>query len=240
MSYRPHFTPDEWIAALNDEISMRWRVYPSLVRSGKMKQEESNRKIAVITDLRDALVHRHAKKSPPPKPPPNPPFSQPNLITMSKAPTSTADTVSSNLITSRVHLDEAMAQLQALHTQRNAEQAKLDKKLAAATAKHQDALNGFDADIHLYHSAIEEYALEQSESLLHGLKTKTIKLAAGELKFCQRPSLRPAGRQGRRSRRAATRRRPGRSRQGQRVDRQNEHRQTRPPAPSRVRSSNPP
>ena len=102
---------------------------------------------------------------------------------MSKAPTSTADTVSSKLITSRIHLDEAMAQLQALHNQRDAEQAKLDKKIATATAKHQDALNGFDADIHLYQTAIEEYALEESDSLLHGLKTKTVKLAAGQLKY---------------------------------------------------------
>lgn len=102
---------------------------------------------------------------------------------MSNTATATAQTVSANLITSRVHLDESLAQLQQLRTQRAAEQARLDRKIAKATAAHQDALNGFDADIHLYESAIEEYALEHADELLYGIKTKTVKLAAGDLKY---------------------------------------------------------
>ena len=62
MSYRPLFTPQQWIDELNSEIAMRWKVYPNLVRQGRMTESASDRKIGTLTDLRDALVERQRQK----------------------------------------------------------------------------------------------------------------------------------------------------------------------------------
>lgn len=62
MSYRPHFTPEQWITALDREIAMRERVYPNRVRKRKMSQRDADYEIAVLADLRDALKGKRDRK----------------------------------------------------------------------------------------------------------------------------------------------------------------------------------
>lgn len=59
-------TLDQQIAEVNREIAMRRRVYPRLVASGKMTQEQADQRIAAMhavhTTLSNLLDEQRAKK----------------------------------------------------------------------------------------------------------------------------------------------------------------------------------
>lgn len=56
MNYRPRYTLDQKIAALDREVAMRGKVYPGRVAAGKMSQQKADHETGVMQDLRDGLA----------------------------------------------------------------------------------------------------------------------------------------------------------------------------------------
>ena len=52
------FTKDEKIAALDREIALRQRVYPRLIRQGRMLESDADREIMLMTAIRDDYSSR--------------------------------------------------------------------------------------------------------------------------------------------------------------------------------------